>query len=101
MPFYQPVMLLLALFTSAIACLYLFWPQHRQWLQSLLNRPWGQKTVLALRCGIPGEEQAESILNREIHGREITWDRWAERHPVFTGIGLLVLATCLWVSLFV
>lgn len=72
--------------------LMVLFPQVLDRLERALNRPVGERPVFSLRAGIPGERQAEAILNRPVLGRAVYWDRWIRRRPRAFGIALVAAA---------
>lgn len=72
--------------------LMVLFPNMIEGLERSLNRPVGERPVLSLRTGIPGEQEIEKVLNRTVLGRAIYWDHWLRRQPRTVGALLLAAA---------
>lgn len=70
--------------------LMVLFPNALDRLERALNRPVGERRVMSLRAGLPGEQDIEEILNRPVLNRAIYWDRWLRRQP--RALGALLLA---------
>lgn len=70
--------------------LMVLFPGTLERLEHTLNRPVGERPVLSLRAGIPGEQGIEEVLNRPVLERAIYWDQWIRRQP--RALGALLLA---------
>lgn len=75
--------------------LFLFFPQWIKRLEALLNAPWGDREVGAVRFGTHGEQAVERMMNREVGSQQIIWDGWLQRHPKPVGLALCLLAVLL------
>lgn len=86
------MILTVAIALLVFGLLMLFYPDALDRLERQLNKPVGERPVVTLRAGIPGEQNIEQILNRPVLKRAIYWDHWIRRQPRAVGVVLLAAA---------
>lgn len=90
------LMLCITTATGLVGILFLLFPNWISRLEEMLNAPWGDRELTALRIGLRGEQAAEQLINRPILDRKITWDGWAKQHPRLVGAVLCLVAALIW-----
>ena len=76
---------------------FLLFPRGVARIEKKLNSAWGEREVLSIRLGVPGERPAERVLNKPVLARAFYWDRWAHSYPRLTGAVMCIVAALLWV----
>ncbi len=84
------LILLLVILLLVLGLLLLLFPGLLERFEQALNRPVGERQVLSLRAGIPGEQDIERVLNRPVLMKSVYWDQWIRRQP--RALGALLLA---------
>ena len=86
------LILILAVAMLLLGLLIVLFPGLLERLERALNRPVGERPVLSLRAGIPGERDVEKVINRPVLMKAIYWDQWIRRQPRVLGVLLLAAA---------
>lgn len=86
------LILVLAICLLLLGLLLVLFPDLLERFERALNRPVGERPVLSLRAGIPGERDIERALNRPVLMKSIYWDQWIRRQPRTLGALLLAAA---------
>lgn len=86
------LILTLAILMLLLGLLMVCSPGLLERLERVLNRSVGERAVVSLRAGLPGEQDIEKILNRPVLMKAIYWDQWLRRQPRALGAVLLTAA---------
>ena len=90
------LMLCITIVTGLIGLVFLLIPDRIVRLEAMLNAPWGDREVTALRLGVRGEHDIEQAINRNVLDKRLTWDSWTKDHPRTVGMLLCLVAALLW-----